>query len=252
MATLDKTSSGWTRSTVAKMHKRYEDGATLRELGDENDITYERVRQLFNEFGFNTKKQHRRLTLTSYQQKYNAWERQEEILELYKEFGTVEAVADHIGLSRQAVAPVLSGMERRQMYRRRGESPTYDIEYIKKSLQNAAKVAGEPLTIPGYRKIAPKMGLPADLTVIKAFGSWQAACDEAGVKVNPAEGPRRGSITPEQCIESIKECATELGRIPSYDKYSKWARANKKPSGPTVRVKIGPWSEALLLAFGED
>lgn len=234
------------------MHKRYEDGSTLRELGDQHGITYERVRQLFNEFGFDTQKQHKRLTIASYQQKFEAWEREDEIHDLYKELGTVEAVAHRIELPRQAVAPVLAGMELRQLYRRRGASPAYKKEFIKASLRKAAKRTGEPLTIPAYRKIAPEMGLPADLTIIKAFGSWQVACEAAGVKVNPAEGPRRGSITSEQCIEAIRECAKDLGRVPSYEKYSKWARAHKKPSGPTVRVKIGPWSKALLQAFGEE
>lgn len=274
----------WSREIVVQMHRRYIQGATLRELGSEYGITYERVRQLFQAYHLPTKK-HKRQTLASYEQQYEAWSRKEEIRELYKELGTVEAVAREVGLPRSYVAPVLSGMQLRQLYRRRGQSPAYDESFILGCLRKAAEYCrgcggegtvvhqdddqtfrvkcdrcegsgkgslSDPLTIPAYRKVAPKHGFPADLTVIRAFGSWQRACEVAGVKANPAEGPRRNAITADQCIQALRLCSADIGRIPSYELYSEWAREHKMPSGPTVRVKVGPWSEALLLAFGEQ
>lgn len=241
----------WTRDEVLTMHTQYmDDGKTLRELGAEHGVTYERVRQLFKQYELPTKK-FKRQTLRRYEQEFEAWQRRDEIIEAYKKVGTVDDTARTVGIPRQYVGPVISTYELRHLYRKKGEAASYDEDYILTSLQRAAQLCGEPLTIPAYRKVAPANDFPADLTVIRAFGTWRDACERAGVRANPSEGPRAGAITVDQCLAALRECATDIKHVPSYSEYNKWAKDNKRPSGPTVRVKIGPWRFALTLAFDE-
>lgn len=184
----------------------------------------------------------------------------ENIWTLYKEHGTVEAVADALGVPRHEVSPVIDEMPLRQVYRRKGSAPQiYDRKQLTAVLKKAAKICGEPLTLPAYHKVAPEEGWPAALTITQVFGTWEEACKEAGVKVNPSTGPRAGSYTVEDCLVALRVCKADLiasGEItedgaPSYERYMKWANANQQPSGSTVRVKVGPWRTALSMAYSE-
>lgn len=177
---------------------------------------------------------------------------------LYREHGTIDAVAEALEVPRSDVSAIINEMPLRQLYRRRGSpTPVYDRDTLSMALKEAAEVCGEPLTLPAYHKVAPDYGWPAALTVTKEFGTWQAACEYAGVKANPATGPRKGSYTAQDCLVALRVCRTDLiqkGEIPedgapSYERYCKWARANQQPSGPTVRNKVGAWREAIKLAF---
>lgn len=185
----------------------------------------------------------------------------EHVWALYREHGTVEAVASALDKPRSEISLIIDQMPLRQIYRRKGIPPrAYTKAELKGVLKEAAQICGEPLTLPAYHKEAPKNGWPAALTITQAFGTWEVACHEAGVAVNASTGPRRGSISVEDCLIALRTCRADLidtGEIPpagapSYERYVKWAKANHKPSGPTVRVKIGPWRTALRMAYGEE
>lgn len=222
-----------------------------------------------------------------------------EIWALYEEWGTVEAVADKLGVPRHEVSPIIDEMPLRQVFRRKGSAPVvYSDKQLLAILKKASKVCGEPLTLPNYHREAPKHGWPAALTITQRFGTWEEACKLAGVKVNKATGRRKGSITVEKCLVALRLCRADFTREaidyneryrelkekpaddltseetvivkggevaedvePSYERYVKWARANKQPSGPTVRNKVaeylheigepatGAWRIALQLAY---
>jgi hypothetical protein len=214
----------------------------------------------------------------------------QEIWELYEKYGTVEAVADKLGVPRHEVSPIIDEMPLRQVYRRKGSAPiVYTDKQLLTVLKKAAKICGEPLTLPAYHKVAPRHEWPAALTITQRFGTWEKACNKAKVKVNHATGPRKGAISVEKCLVALRLCRADftreaieynervrelraqpeeeltpeerdmvkLGEVaedvePSYERYVKWARANKQPSGPTVRSKVGPWRTALQLAYSEE
>lgn len=188
----------------------------------------------------------------------------EDVFNLYREHGTVEAVADALGVPRHEVSPIIDEMPLRQVYRHKGSAPTvYTDEELLNILREAAKVCGEPLTLPAYHREAPKHGWPAALTITQRFGTWEKACKLAGVKVNKSTGPRKGSITVDQCLIALRLCRADFAREavahnkavrklrkrdtsgltpeerkilaigevaediePSYERYVKWARAN--------------------------
>lgn len=180
------------------------------------------------------------------------------VWDLYREYGTVDAVAEALDVPRSEISPIVDEMPLRQLYRRRGSpAPVYDRETLGRALKEAAKVCGEPLTLPAYHKVAPEYGWPAALTITKEFGTWEAACKYAQVKANPSTGTRKGSYTVDDCLAALRTCRADLIQkgeigdegVPSYERYCKWARANQQPSGPTVRNKVGAWREAIRLAF---
>lgn len=239
----------------------------------------------------------------------------EEIWELYEEYGTVKAVADKLGVPLHEVSPIIDEMPLRQVYRRKGSAPTvYTDKQLLAILKKAAKVCGEPLTLPSYHREAPKHGWPAALTITQRFGTWEEACKLGGVKVNKATGPRKGAMTLDDCLKALRLCRADFTREaveyneryrelederralemvkaitdetmeeefteeerrilatgelaedvePSYERYVKWARANKQPSGPSVRNKVsehlhergkastGAWRKALEMAYSE-
>lgn len=240
----------WSHDKVVALHARYiEEDLSLRELGDEIGLTYERVRQLFEDESLPPKKV-KRQTVRRYSKKFSADQDVERIQTLYRKHGTIEAVHEETGHPVEHISQIVANMPLREVYRRRGETPSYKHSYVVECLQEAAKELGEPLGRLRYREEAAKRGWPTDLTVIRAFKTWKKACDAAGVKCNPAEGPRKGAYTAQDCITAMRICAAEVERIPSYEMYSEWASERQQPSGSTVRVKVGPWRKALKRAFG--
>lgn len=259
--TLDDRHS-WTRNEVLSMYEQFVQGKSLRDLGEMHNISHEGVRQLFVEHKLPTERP-RPQTLRRLATEVEAWTHKDEIWTLYQDLGSVARVAKKTKLPHHQVADVVNQMPLREIYRRKGEPSSYPKDKIIAALREAAKTCGEPLTIACYRKAAgptrneageivnPGPGWPADLTITRAFGSWQAACEAAGVKYNPPKGPQKGATTADECIIAVRLCASEIGKVPSYAAYSKWARENRQPSGPTVRVKVGPWRQALKEAFGD-
>lgn len=196
----------------------------------------------------------------------------DEIRDLYRKHGTVEKVADELGVSRHDVSPVIDEMPLRQVYRHRGSAPTmYTDDELMQALRDAAKICGEPLTLPAYHKAAPAHKWPAAFTITQRLGSWAKACKKAGVKAHASTGPRKGTITLDDCLKALRICRADLidmgeiteGGEPSYERYVKWARQAEQPSGPTVRAKVadhlrdqrrstkGAWRKALEMAYGE-
>lgn len=179
-------------------------------------------------------------------------ELREEIWASYREHGTVDAVIEKTGVERYIASIVLDQMPLRQVYRRKGSPQTYDSAFLNSCLQEAGEICGEPLTIPAYRKEAPKRGWPSDLTHVQAHGTWEKACKAAGVEANPSEGPRAGAFTIEDCLTDLRAYSSaHEGKEPSYERYCEWARKTGAISGSTIRVKLGSWRKALQQAFTE-
>ena len=91
-------------------------------------------------------------------------------------------------------------------------------------------------------------------------GHWANALREAGLDAPPESTaivvPTSQRYTPAQAIAVVKECANELGEVPSYTAYRRWldspeiaARPGARPSSlPTFYRLFGNWSGALVAA----
>lgn len=240
----------WTPAQIHEMHKLYtQDLWPLDIVGHQFGISRERVRQLFEQEHLPTRERGAKSSTSALKNLAEAEKRHDEIIKTYKEVGNVEDVAAAFQLPPIYISRIVDTIKLRELYRRRGRAEPKSEDDMEEALRRAADAQGEPLTIPAYRKVAKALMLPADRTLVKHYGTFQAACEKAGVKCNPARGPRKKSITKGQCIEAVRECHRQLGKRPSYAEYTAWAKNEGKPSGPTVRAKCGSWGAAYRAAF---
>lgn len=250
------------RAQVFDMHKEFmEEGRSLRELGEENGTSHEGVRQLFLHYGLETKRA-RRSTVNRYATRVAAWGRKEEIWEAYREHGNVPDTAEEVGIPAEFVSPVVDKMPMREVYTNRRSTPRYTKEKVERILRGVAKLKGEPLSQVAYhqavtehnRQAADVDKWPTRPTIVRLYGSFAAACKAAGIETNEARGPRIDSFTVEDGYVAIRQCLADLGHIPRYQDYQKWASSKKnRPSGSTVRVKAkAPWREIVQTALRTD
>lgn len=252
----------WPTKTVVKMHDEFMQGKSLRELGDEQGVSHEGIRQVFVSNDLPTKRT-RQSTVKRYAARHAAWEAKEEIWASYRKHGNIPAVAEEVSMSTEIVGPVIDKMPMREIYTHRRSGHRYTKEEAIVVLRKVAKFRmGEPLTQPNYQaavakhnRIAkPEAKWPTRPTIVKLFGDFATACKAAGVEHNPSKGMRRDSYTAEDCKAAIRQCQADLGHIPRYEDYVNWARKNKGyPSGPTVRVRVQlPWREIVQEALRTD
>lgn len=94
---------------------------------------------------------------------------------------------------------------------------------------------------------------PSAETLARRYGSWKRACYAAyGVRIDgsksapgdawasgiPGKAPTK-ACTRDECIESVRLCAREIGRRPSSSAYAEWRanrRARMRAAGETARI----------------
>ncbi len=82
------------------------------------------------------------------------------------------------------------------------------------------------------------------------YGSWNAACEAAGVPHAPSTAHRYSPWTQELCVEAILVVAQVLGAMPSIGDYDAVRQLERPdlPSNATIRGRCGGWARALALA----
>lgn len=92
---------------------------------------------------------------------------------------------------------------------------------------------------------------PKRSTIQKRFGTWQTACEKAGVPSGDPI-PRRvyqKKWTHEEMVEIVKRFFTEVGVFGSMRQYSDWARyVPNTPTLATVRAHFGSWTKVKEIA----
>lgn len=82
---------------------------------------------------------------------------------------------------------------------------------------------------------------PTAATIRYRFGTWAAACREAGIPTSKAEKADTGKRwTDEQCLEAVRRFfAGGHGWTSAH--YGRWYKDNDAPSQLTVAARLGPW-----------
>lgn len=119
---------------------------------------------------------------------------------------------------------------------------------VARALRTAARIAGEPLSVGKYDKIRSTFEGPSAIRLIQRFGSWNAACEAAGVKAGEAKRSYAKKWDRDQIVALVKQYLREPGK-PSFAKFSIWLKQIKDaPSAATCRNVGQSWSSLLKSA----
>lgn len=120
----------------------------------------------------------------------------------------------------------------------RGRSPTYTEADLIADLQELADELGKTPTSKDMREL----GAHSDYQYRAAFGTWNAAIDEAGLERNGTGGTCQ--YTEADLIEDLRRVADELGKSPSAPEMDRLGEA----SSDTYARRFDSWNGALAEA----
>ena len=133
---------------------------------------------------------------------------------------------------------------------RRMRTPEFSDGRLLAGLRAAAEELGEPLTNGGYdtwQRGRDEAASPALL--IRRFGSWRAACEAAGLRVNTTRSTTR-RWSDDDLVAVVAEYLADDGAQGTFAGYSAWARSREgTPSGATLRQR-GTWADWRRRAGG--
>jgi hypothetical protein len=239
-----------------QMHSVYVTGLTLEQVGKLFGLTRERVRQIFREAGLTIRTTSETRALRS---KHLIEGCGEEIKAAFLVSHNVEQVAHRFGLP-IAVTKDYIKTEFPHSWERRAPKPPdpkYPTEEILDLLREAAAAVGGELREPSYRRYAEGRSIadgrpwPSASTVNARFGSWSRGLVAAGLKPPRSRSSKsRRKFSDSDCLEAIRAAAEKLGEPPTVGAYREFARrsAGSYPSQMTLRLRLGPWHEALARA----
>ena len=240
---------------VREMYALYEAGATLQEVGEQYDITRERVRQLFGEHGLHV----RSIAEAAALRRESELGRASDVVREFERSGDEREVAKKLGLSATSVhAIVNANIENPRLHRkRRTPKKRYSDQELIDCLREASVALGGVLTTGAYSEFARTRRFkdgrpwPTHQTHFHRFGSWRKALSNAGLRSNRASAIAGQHVFErEHCIDSVRDLARTLARAPTAAEYEQYARASNgaAPSLATVRNRCGRWYEVLRMA----
>lgn len=244
---------------------REEEGRTLDEIAARYGITRERVRQIVldTDSGLAREVRHDRID-----------RREEEILWANRELITSLYMNNHemkmkdlarefdvrIETMKTWIRENVSQIDRRRKAARNAGKYQH-VDYVAWMKRFAKEHDGKTPSINAWHRWTAK-GKPEAAGIVFKYGSWSKACEAAGlVANNPAPGRQYfRQYDRYDCIDAIRACGDELGKLPNTLEYQAWCRGiPERPSLVIVCMRIGgddngrvPWLEALDIAYGDD
>lgn len=119
-------------------------------------------------------------------------------------------------------------------------------------LRRAAEyVGGAPLSESDYEEVRADLGGAAASTMVRRFGSWEAACSAAGIAAE-APGRRVAAVwTQQRVVRRVADYLMVCGVGPTSQGYGEWAKGRAAAPGHGVIVRYGGWTQVKALAERE-
>jgi hypothetical protein len=128
--------------------------------------------------------------------------------------------------------------------RRGGRSATFSDRDLTRGLRAVADRYHHSPSLREYDLIAPGLYLASGQTVCTRFGGWRRALAAAGLDSAPPARTYASRWHLAACWRALESVADELGDPPRFVRYAELAaRREDLPSPPTVRARLGPWSQ---------
>lgn len=225
------------------MAQRYAAGETLEAIGADHRLTRERVRQILKASGLVDAGQARAARCAAREAEDQAaraliytW--------LQNNPGRTQSVAaQQLGIPTTLIGRLLGPEARRWFVDERDVDPVVPDEDVLAGLRQAAVELGDPLVADRYDTYAPSRGLLGSVRIIQRWGTWNAACVAAGLRINAGRAVYRRRWTEAEMLEHVANyLQTEdcRGSYAGYDDYAR--RVPEAPSSQTVRNAFGNWS----------
>lgn len=122
-------------------------------------------------------------------------------------------------------------------------SPTYTDEEMLASVRAAADGIDGPLTVAAYDAWRAGHGGASGIGIIRRFGKWHVACEQAGLDV-VVMTTKKPAFSPEAIVAAVATYLADPDSRGTYGGYREWAKGRDGvPSGPTVRNHFPKWDE---------
>ena len=245
----------------AEIGHRYCTGETMEEIGSSHGITRERVRQILERQRVLTGQRqargnaHRVQAMRARRDRKIAAHRQA-IIELAHQGLTIKEIAQRVRFSRYLVERVLhetfSEEERRVLLNSKSGLERIPKAQLLEQVREAYRALGPTMRVQDYGAYAKAHGWTGSIpTIYDRFGKWSRACELAGVSLQVKRRPRRREknfIDRATCLAAVREVRDQLGFIPSYRQYERYARSTRGlPCASTVKKRCGGWRNVIRL-----
>jgi hypothetical protein len=244
-----------------------EEGLTLDELGDEFGFSGERARQILKRFGVSTRDIKKQLRVQEginheqLSQAIDSWITTHPGCRM-SEVSTALMISesDVMSLCPQDTKSLILGVRKKydgEKYRTYSKTQTldalrhaFDLRNPSMSMYSVSETS--PLTGPFYQKLRSEGVVhgPSQPRIIQVFGTWKAACEEAGVPcVEAIRDFYELRWTNDELIGQLAEFILN-SKSRSVESFDAWSRLdNSRASSGTIRNQIGAWSESVELAL---
>lgn len=119
---------------------------------------------------------------------------------------------------------------------------SYNDSELLSDLARAAAEVGQPLTSTAYDAWQRGRDAASPALLVRRFGSWNHACERAGVQTNRTRSTSR-RWSEDDILAVVADYLAEPASTGSFAGYSSWAKERPDaPSGATLRQRYA-WSD---------
>lgn len=128
---------------------------------------------------------------------------------------------------------------------------TWTDEQMLDGVRAAASQVGGALSVAAYDGWRATHGGASGIGIIRRFGKWHVACDQAGLEV-VVKTTKKPVFSSEAIIAAVATYLADPDSRGSYNGYREWAKGREGvPSGPTVRNHFPKWADLVSAARPE-
>ena len=234
------------------MCERRGQGETLESIAASYNLARERVRQIIAKAGGPDKE----VAAAAKKQTENL--RKEKLRKRARGFMTQnpgssrDQLADFLQIETDSLREFLKPQDlRRLVVVPKAQHAKMSEDQMFRGLRRVAAELGEPLSHDKYDLVRRSaLGEASSVRIIQIYGTWNAACKKAGLKVTVKDRVYKRNWNEEQVLGWVADYLMSPRNLATYAGYEEWARSQTDaPSGPTVRNRIGPWSSVKKAAL---